>query len=87
MSIDFEVTAEAKAIREKVRKWVQEEGIPRRRNWTPSRSPKLGRCAKRPERRGCGARSCLGKWRQGIGTLANALVQMELGGTHARGCR
>jgi hypothetical protein len=28
MSIDFEVPAEAKAIREKVRKWVQEECIP-----------------------------------------------------------
>ena len=28
MSIDFEVPAEAKAIREKVRKWVQDECIP-----------------------------------------------------------
>ena len=28
MSIDFEVPAEAKAIREKVRKWVHEECIP-----------------------------------------------------------
>src|ERR1700732_3273200 len=28
MSIDFEIPAEAKAIREKVRKWVHEECIP-----------------------------------------------------------
>ena len=28
MSIDFEVPAEAKAVRQKVRKWVQEECIP-----------------------------------------------------------
>ena len=28
MSIDFEIPAEAKAIREKVRKWVQDECIP-----------------------------------------------------------
>jgi len=28
MSIDFEVPAEAKAIREKVRKWVHDECIP-----------------------------------------------------------
>ncbi len=28
MSIDFEIPAEAKAIREKVRQWVQEECIP-----------------------------------------------------------
>ena len=28
MSIDFEIPTEAKSIREKVRKWVQEECIP-----------------------------------------------------------
>ena len=28
MSIDFEIPAEAKAIREKVRKWVHDECIP-----------------------------------------------------------
>lgn len=28
MAIDFEIPAEAKAIREKVRKWVQDECIP-----------------------------------------------------------
>jgi len=28
MSIDFEIPAEAKAIREKVREWVHEECIP-----------------------------------------------------------
>ena len=31
MSIDFEIPAEAKAIREKVRKWVQDECIPAER--------------------------------------------------------
>ena len=28
MSIDFEIPAEARAIREKVRQWVQEECVP-----------------------------------------------------------
>ena len=28
MSIDFEIPAEAKAVRERVRKWVHEECIP-----------------------------------------------------------
>jgi len=32
MSIDFEIPAEAKAIREKVRQWVHDECIPRKRN-------------------------------------------------------
>ena len=53
----------------------------RRRNSTPSRSPKCwARCGRRPARRGCGARSCrrnMAAW--GLGPLANALVQMELG--------
>ena len=41
MSIDFEIPAEAKAVREKVRQWVQDECIPPKNGCTkgPTTSP------------------------------------------------
>src|SRR5471030_443829 len=80
MSIDFEVPAEAKAIREKVRKWVQEECIPAEKELdsrpfdevlaklrTKARAQGLW-CPFVPKEYGG----------MGLGPLANALVQMEL---------
>ncbi len=81
MSIDFEVPAEAKAIREKVRKWVQEECIPAEKELdskpfdevlaklrTKARAQGLW-CPFVPKEYGG----------MGLGPLTNALVQMELG--------
>ena len=73
--IDFEIPAETKAIREKVRAFVQKECIP---------------AEAQLESRGFKARS-LGLWcpfipeeygGMGLKPLANALVQMELGESH-----
>ena len=79
MSIDFEIPSEAKAIREKVRKWVHEECIPAEKELdTRPLADVLG-----PLRAKARAR---GLWwvpkeygGMGLGPLANALVQMELG--------
>jgi acyl-CoA dehydrogenase len=81
MSIDFEIPAEAKAIREKVRRWVQDECIPAEKEldlWplhevldrlrTKARTQGLW-CPFIPKEYGG----------MGLGPLANALVQMELG--------
>src|ERR1700692_2755556 len=81
MSIDFEVPAEAKAIREKVRQWVQDECIPAEKEL----DSKLLDQVLAPLRQKARAR---GLWcpfvpkeygGMGLGPLANALVQMELG--------
>ncbi len=81
MSIDFEIPAEAKAIREKVRKWVQEECIPAEKELdTKPLAEVLG-----PLRAKARARGLWCPWvpkeygGMGLGPLANALVQMELG--------
>src|SRR5258708_10876180 len=81
MSIDFEVPAEAKAIREKVRKWVHEECIPAEKELDSKPLPEvLG-----PLRTKARARGLWCPWvpkeygGMGLGPLANALVQMELG--------
>src|SRR4026208_1349405 len=81
MSIDFEIPAEAKAIREKVRKWVQDECIPAEKELdTKPLAEVLG-----PLRAKARARGRLCPWvpkeygGRGLGPLANALVQMELG--------
>src|SRR6202453_926361 len=81
MSIDFEVPAEAKAIREKVRQWVHDECIPAEKELdskpleevlgelrTKARAQGLW-CPFIPREHGG----------MGLGPLANALVQMELG--------
>src|SRR5256884_9382811 len=81
MSIDFEIPAEAKAIREKVRKWVHEECIPAEKELdTKPLADVLG-----PLRAKARARGLWCPWvpkeygGMGLGPLANALVQMELG--------
>ena len=81
MSIDFEIPAEAKAIREKVRKWVQDECIPAEKELdTKPLADVLG-----PLRKKARAQGLWCPWvpkeygGMGLGPLANALVQMELG--------
>ena len=81
MSIDFEIPSEAKAIREKVRKWVHEECIPAEKELdTKPLADVLG-----PLRAKARARGLWCPWvpkeygGMGLGPLANALVQMELG--------
>ena len=60
MSIDFEIPAEAKAIREKVRQWVHDECIPAGKGTGHQAARRsAGEAARRrPARRACGARSC-----------------------------
>ena len=81
MSIDFEIPAEAKAIREKVRKWVHDECIPAEKELdSKPLAEVLG-----PLRKKARAQGLWCPWvpkeygGMGLGPLANALVQMELG--------
>ncbi len=85
MSIDFEIPAEAKAIRSTVRQWVHDECIPAEKRLIDGEDYKtvLGELRAK-------ARS-QGLWLpfipkedggMGLGPLANALVQMELGESH-----
>ena len=85
MSIDFEVPAEAKAVREQVRQWVQDECIPAEQALTEGRDYKELLAELRGKAR------ARGLWLpfipaehggMGLGPLANALVQMELGQSH-----
>ena len=81
MAIDFEIPPEAKAIREKVRQWVHDECIPAEKELdakpldqvlTPLRKKARSQglwCPFIPKEYGG----------MGLGPLANALVQMELG--------
>jgi acyl-CoA dehydrogenase len=82
MSIDFEIPAEAKAIRERVRQWVHDECIPAEKELLAGRDYKTVLGELRAKARGQGL------WcpfipkehgGMGLGPLANALVQMELG--------
>src|ERR1700736_3478007 len=81
MSIDFEVPAEAKAIRAKVRKWVHDECIPAEKELDSKPFDDVLANLRKKAR-------CKGLWcpfvpkeygGMGLGPLANALVQMELG--------
>ena len=85
MSIDFEIPAEAKAIREKVRQWVHDECIPAEKRVVDKDSYKSVLAELRGKAR------AQGLWcpfvpkehgGMGLGPLANALVQMELGESH-----
>ncbi|MFI4974468.1 MAG: acyl-CoA dehydrogenase family protein [Caulobacterales bacterium] len=85
MSIDFEIPAEAKAIRETVRKWVHDECIPAEKELANGRDFKELLAELRAKAR------ARGLWLpfipkedggMGLGPLANALVQMELGESH-----
>jgi len=85
MAIDFEIPAEAKAVREKVRQWVHDECIPAEKALAEGRDYKelLGELRAKARAQGL--------WLpfipkadggMGLGPLANALVQMELGQSH-----
>jgi len=85
MSIDFEIPAEAKAIRAKVRQWVHDECIPAEKRLVDKESFKTVLAELRTKAKAAGL------WLpfipkeyggMGLGPLANALVQMELGESH-----
>jgi acyl-CoA dehydrogenase len=85
MSIDFEIPEEAKQIRAKVRQWVHDECIPAEKRVIDKDSYKSVLAELRGKAR------AQGLWcpfvpkehgGMGLGPLANALVQMELGESH-----
>jgi len=85
MAIDFEIPAEAQAVRERVRQWVQDECIPAEKRLVDKESYKTVLAELRAKAR------AQGLWLpfvpkeyggMGLGPLANALVQMELGQSH-----
>lgn len=85
MAIDFEIPPEAKAIREKVRQWVQDECHPAEKRLMEGADYKTTLAELRAKAR------AEGLWcpfipkdygGMGLGPLANALVQMELGQSH-----
>jgi len=85
MAIDFEIPADAKAVRAKVRQWVHDECIPAEKRLAEGADYKTLLAELR-------AKACAkGLWLpfiptehggMGLGPLANALVQMELGESH-----
>ena len=81
MSIDFEVPAEAKAIRERVRQWVHDECIPAEKELDSKPLDEvLGRLRKKARAQGLWCPFVPKEYGgMGLGPLANALVQMELG--------
>src|SRR5215468_7030464 len=81
MSIDFEIPAEAKAIREKVRKWVHEECIPAEKELDEKPLDEvLGKLRAKARTQGLWCPFVPKEYGgMGLGPLANALVQMELG--------
>ena len=85
MAIDFEIPAEAKAIRERVRQWVHDECIPAEKRLHDGEDYKTVLNELRVKAR------AQGLWcpfipvehgGMGWAPLANALVQMELGESH-----
>ena len=81
MSIDFEIPSEAKAIREKVRKWVHDECIPAEKELDIKPLDEvLGKLRKKARAQGLWCPFVPKEYGgMGLGPLANALVQMELG--------
>jgi acyl-CoA dehydrogenase len=85
MSIDFTIPAEATAVRERVRQWVQDEVLPAEKRLHAGEDyPRLLAELRKKAR-------AQGLWcpfvpkemgGMGLGPLANALVQMELGQSH-----
>lgn len=82
MAIDFEIPAEAKALRERVRAWVQDECVPAEKRLLAGEDYKTVLKELRTKAR------AQGFWcpfipkehgGMGLGPLANALLQMELG--------
>ena len=85
MSIDFEIPPEAKAIRDTVRQWVQDECIPAEKELAAGRDFKevLGELRTKARARGLWLPFIPKEYGgMGLGPLANALVQMELGASH-----
>jgi len=85
VAIDFEIPAEAQAVRERVRQWVHDECIPAEKRLVDKESYKTVLAELRAKAR------AQGLWMpfvpkeyggMGLGPLANALVQMELGMSH-----
>lgn len=85
MAIDFEIPEDAKKVRERVRQWVQDECIPAEKRLVDKESYKTVLAELRAKAR------AQGLWLpfvpkehggMGLGPLANALVQMELGQSH-----
>lgn len=85
MAIDFTIPEDAKEVRERVRRWVQEECIPAEKEMAAGKPYKEVLAALRTKAR------AQGLWLpfipkehggMGLGPLANALVQMELGQSH-----
>src|SRR5258708_20994142 len=86
MSIDFEIPTEAKAIREKVRKWVHDECIPAEKELdTKPLDEVLGKLRKKARAQGLWG-PFVPKEYGGIGLRPppNALGLIELGESHLR---
>ena len=85
MAIDFEIPEDAKAMRERVRRWVHEECIPAEKRLVDRESFKVVLAELRAKARSQGLWSPFipkEHGGMGLGPLANALVQMELGESH-----
>jgi acyl-CoA dehydrogenase len=85
MSIDFEIPAEAKAIRAQVRAWVQDECKPAEARLVAGEDYKtvLGELRTKARAQGLWCPFIPKEYGgMGLGPLANALVQMELGESH-----
>ena len=82
MAIDFEIPAEAKAIRATVRQWVHDECIPAEKTLLAGEDYKtvLGKLRGKARAQGLWCPFIPKEFGgMGLGPLANALVQMELG--------
>src|SRR5471030_3098156 len=82
MAIDFEIPAEAKAVREKVRRWVHDACQPAEKRLLAGEDYKtvLGELRKKARAQGLWCPFIPTEHGgMGLGPLANALVQMELG--------
>lgn len=85
MAIDFTIPEEARQVRERVRQWVQDECLPAEKRLESGEDYKtvLGELRAKARARGLWLpfipKSHGG---MGLGPLANALVQMELGQSH-----
>ncbi len=82
MAIDFEIPPEAKALRERVRKWVHDECKPAEERLLAGEDYKtvLGELRKKARAQGFWCPFIPKEYGgMGLGPLANALVQMELG--------
>ncbi len=81
MAIDFEIPPEAKAVREKVRQWVHDECIPAEKELDGKPfEDVLGKLRKKARSQGLWCPFIPKEYGgMGLGHLANALVQMELG--------